>query len=129
MVFNVQFDFYVCKSELLYFSANMLFSQWFIATLPHGVKCSFQSLFKWLISDYISKNYQALEYFKQENVQIKQFPIEVLSKLNDISDEILLELSQKNSLSKKVYDSYVDFLQRVRPWTMISEDSYLNSFK
>ena len=82
-----------------------------------------------MISDYISKNYQALEYFKQENVQIKQFPIEVLSKLKDISDEILLELSQKNSLSKKVYDSYVDFLQRVRPWTMISEDSYLNSFK
>ena len=82
-----------------------------------------------MISDYISKNYQALEYFKQENIQIKQFPIEVLSKLNDISDEILLELSQKNSLSKKVYDSYVDFLQRVRPWTMISEDSYLNSFK
>ena len=82
-----------------------------------------------MISDYMAKNYQALEFFKKEKVQIKQFPAEVLSKLNKISDEILLELSQKNNLSKKVYDSYVNFLSRVRPWTLISEDAYLSSFK
>ena len=82
-----------------------------------------------MISDYMAKNYQALEFFKKEKVQIKQFPAEVLSKLNKISDEILLELSQKNNLSKKVYDSYVNFLSRVSPWTLISEDAYLSSFK
>ena len=82
-----------------------------------------------MISDYMAKNYQALEFFKKEKVQIRQFPAEVLSKLNKISDEILLELSQKNNLSKKVYDSYVNFLSRVRPWTLISEDAYLSSFK
>ena len=82
-----------------------------------------------MISDYMAKNYQALEFFKKEKVQIKQFPAEVLSKLNKIGDEILLELSQKNNLSKKVYDSYVNFLSRVRPWTLISEDAYLSSFK
>ena len=82
-----------------------------------------------MISDYMAKNYQALEFFKKEEVQIKQFPGEVLSKLNKISDEILLELSQKNNLSKKVYDSYVNFLSRGRPWTLISEDGYLSSFK
>ena len=82
-----------------------------------------------MISDYMAKNYQALEFFKKEKVQIKQFPAEVLSKLNKISDDILFELSQKNNLSKKVYDSYVNFLSRVRPWTLISEDAYLSSFK
>ena len=82
-----------------------------------------------MISDYMAKNYQAVEFFKKEKVEIKQFPAEVLSKLNKISDEILLELSQKNNLSKKVYDSYVNFLNRVRPWTLISEDAYLSSFK
>ena len=82
-----------------------------------------------MISDYMAKNYQALEFFKKEKVQIKQFPAEVLSKLNKISDEILLELSQKNNLSKKVYDSYVNFLSRVRPWTLISEDAFLSSFE
>lgn len=82
-----------------------------------------------MISDYMAKNYQALEFFKKEKIRIKQFPAEVLSKLNKISDEILLELSQKNNLSKKVYDSYVNFLSRVRPWTLISEDAYLSSFK
>ena len=82
-----------------------------------------------MISDYMSKNYQALEFFKKEKVQIKRFPTEVLTKLNKISDEILLELSQKNNLSKKVYDSYVNFLSRVRPWTLISEDGYLSSIK
>ncbi len=82
-----------------------------------------------MISDYMSKNYQALEYFKKEKVKIKRFPNEVLAKLHTITKEILLELSQKNNLTKKVYDSYFNFLNRVRPWTLISEDGYLNSIK
>ena len=82
-----------------------------------------------MISDYMSKNYQALEFFQKEKVQIKQFPKEVLSKLNSISMEVLLELSKKDNLSKQVYDSYMNFLKRVRPWTLISEDGYLNSFE
>ena len=82
-----------------------------------------------MISDYMSKNYQALEFFQKEKVQIKQFPKEVLSKLNSISSEVLLELSNKDNLSKQVYDSYMNFLNRVRPWTLISEDGYLNSFE
>jgi TRAP-type mannitol/chloroaromatic compound transport system substrate-binding protein len=82
-----------------------------------------------MISDYMSKNYQALEYFKQEQVKIKKFPKEVLIKLNKISNEVLVDLSQKNQLSKKVYDSYTNFLKRVRPWTLISEDGYLSSFE
>ena len=81
------------------------------------------------LSDYISKNYQALEYFKQEQVKIKKFPKGVLTKLNKISNEVLIELSQENQLSKKVYDSYTNFLKRVRPWTLISEDGYLSSFE
>ena len=82
-----------------------------------------------MISDYMSKNYQALEYFKKEKVKIKKFPNEVIEKLHKISDEVLIDLSQKNILAKKVYDSYIDFLNRVRPWTLISEDGYLNSVK
>ena len=82
-----------------------------------------------MISDYMSKNYQALEYFKKEKVKIKRFPNEVLAKLHTITEEIFLELSQKNNLTKKVYDSYFNFLNRVRPWTLISEDGYLNSIK
>ena len=82
-----------------------------------------------MISDYMSKNYQALEFFQKERVQIKQFPKEVLSKLNSISKEVLSELSKKDNLSKQVYDSYMNFLKRVRPWTLISEDGYLNSFE
>ena len=82
-----------------------------------------------MISDYMSKNYQALEFFQKEKVQIKQFPKEVLSKLNSISKEVLLELSKKDNLTKQVYDSYMNFLESVRPWTLISEDGYLNSFE
>ena len=53
----------------------------------------------------------------------------MLLKLNNISDEVLIELSQKNDIAKKVYDSYSNFLKRVRPWTLISEDAYLSSVK
>ena len=60
---------------------------------------------------------------------MRQFPREVLVKLNKISDEVLLDLSYENKISKKVYDSYTNFLKRVRPWTLISEDGYLSSLK
>ncbi len=82
-----------------------------------------------MISDYMSKNYQALEFFKKENIIIKKFPREVLLKLNTISSDVLIELSQKNKIAKKVYDSYSNFLKSVRPWTLISEDGYLSSIK
>ena len=67
--------------------------------------------------------------FEKEKVSIKQFPREVLIKLNKISDEVLLDLSHENEISKKVYDSYTNFLKKVRPWTLISEDGYLGSLK
>ena len=82
-----------------------------------------------MLSDYMAKNYQALEYFEKEKVSMRQFPREVLVKLNKISDEVLLDLSYENKISKKVYDSYTNFLKRVRPWTLISEDGYLSSLK
>jgi len=82
-----------------------------------------------MISDYMAKNYQALEFFQKENIKIKKFPKEVLHKLNNISNEVLIELSQKNEIAKKVYNSYSNFLKRVRPWTLISEDGYLSSIK
>ena len=70
-----------------------------------------------MISDYMSKNYQALEFFQKEKVQIKQFPKEVLSKLNSISKEVLLELSNKDNLSKQVYDlSLIHISEPTRPY-------------
>ena len=82
-----------------------------------------------MISDYMSKNYQALEFFKKEKVQIKQFPKEVLIKLKNISKDVLKDLSTTDPISKEVFDSYSNFLNSVRPWTILSEDSYLNSTK
>lgn len=82
-----------------------------------------------MISDYMSKNYQALEFFKKEKIKIKQFPREVLLKLKKISEDVLLDLSSTDAISKEVYESYNNFLKRVRPWTILSEDSYLSSIK
>ena len=76
-----------------------------------------------LPNDYISKSLEELtreankmieDLENQKDLESSQEKYQNLLKLNNISDEVLMELSQKNKNAKKVYDSYSNFLKRVR---------------
>jgi len=52
--------------------------------------------------------------------------MQVLTKLKEISDEILTEISSTDEITNEVYKSYVSFKDDVEPWTDISDKSYLD---
>ena len=79
-----------------------------------------------MLSDYTAKNNLALQFLKSENIDILKFPNEVLTKLKEISDEILKEISSTDEITNEVYKSYVSFKEDVEPWTDISDKSYLD---
>ena len=79
-----------------------------------------------MLSDYTAKNNLALQFLKSKNIEILSFPNEVLAKLKSLSRDILKEISQKDAITKEVYDSYMTFNRSVTPWTEISDKAYLN---
>ena len=79
-----------------------------------------------MLSDYTAKNNLALQFLKSKKIEILSFPDEVLIKLRSLSRDILKEISQKDIITKEVYDSYMIFSNSVTPWTEISDKAYLN---
>ncbi len=79
-----------------------------------------------MLSDYTAKNNLALQFLKSKNISILKFPDEVLVKLKSISMDILKEISQTDSITKEIYDSYMSFNDTVTPWTKISDKAYLD---
>ena len=79
-----------------------------------------------MLSDYTAKNNLALQFLKSKNIEILKFPDEVLVNLKSISKDILKEISQTDSITKEIYDSYISFNDAVAPWTKISDKAYLD---
>jgi len=67
-------------------------------------------------------------YFKlkdEENVEFRQFPTDVLTRLNKLTTEVVNDIIKKDPMSKKAYDSYSKFKKRINSWFEISEKSYI----
>jgi len=81
-----------------------------------------------VLSEYVALNNDALQtLINQHHVKLREFPNDVLKKLHTLSDEVVAEIASKDAMSKKVYTSFKQFLDRVVPWTDISERAYLNA--
>ncbi len=61
------------------------------------------------------------------NIQVKEFPREVMSALRKANDELLSERAASDPLAKEILDSQAQYMKQARAWTEISEQSYLNS--
>jgi TRAP-type mannitol/chloroaromatic compound transport system substrate-binding protein len=81
-----------------------------------------------MLAEYTARNNAALHSLLNEHkVDLRRFPDEVLSKLRDLSDEVVAEVASKDPMSKKVYESYKKFRDQVIAWHDISERAYLNA--
>ena len=60
-------------------------------------------------------------------LQILPFPDDVLRKLRKISEDVVAEVASGDALSKRVYQSYKTFRDKVIPWQATSEQAYLNA--
>jgi len=79
----------------------------------------------WMISEFEAKNNAALKTLVNEhNVQLKQFPEAVLKELKKLSREVLKEVAAGDPMSKKAYDSFIEFQKNIFEWNKVSEEPY-----
>lgn len=97
------------------------------ADLQAIVRVASQAANMQMLSDFTYNNGVALKKLLDEhNVELRRFPDEVLIHLNAISDELMLELAGENELMGRIYQSFQNYLEVVRPWTAISDRTLLN---
>lgn len=81
-----------------------------------------------MLADFTAKNNAALQTLVEEHsVEVRRFPDDVLTKLKELSDQVVAGVAKQDAVSKKVYDSYQKFRQQAIPWQNISERAYLNA--
>ncbi|WP_087463523.1 TRAP transporter substrate-binding protein [Oleiphilus messinensis] len=81
-----------------------------------------------MLDEYTARNNVALtELVDQHGVQVKRFPDDVIKALHKISDEVVAEIAGQDEMAKKVYDSFVEFRDRVVPYHELSEKAYIDA--
>lgn len=72
------------------------------------------------------KNWASIQS-EYPNVEVKDFPAEVISALEEANERLLAEHAAKDELAKKIQESQAAYIEQVRPWSNISHRAYLNS--
>ncbi|MGD8363547.1 MAG: TRAP transporter substrate-binding protein [Desulfobacterales bacterium] len=81
----------------------------------------------WVLSQFEARNGAALqELITKHNVELIQFPEEVLNSLREMSLEVVEEEAKKTPLATKVNDSFKAFQKVAGAWGSVSEKSYYN---
>ena len=76
-------------------------------------------------ADYMALNARALDDLVTEhNVELRQFPREVMDRMRELSKEAIDELVASDEMVARVYASYSDFLSKARRWSDISDYAY-----
>ncbi|NOQ16574.1 MAG: twin-arginine translocation signal domain-containing protein [Methyloprofundus sp.] len=81
-----------------------------------------------MISNYTARNNQALDTLvNKHGVKLMPLPDDVLLKLKQLSEEVVLEVASKDPLAQKIYDSFSQFRAQVTQWSALSEQSFLRA--
>jgi TRAP-type mannitol/chloroaromatic compound transport system substrate-binding protein len=79
----------------------------------------------WIMSEFESKNNEYLKKIREESdVEILNFPSEVLKRLKEVTLEIYSDLIAKDEWSKRVYSSFSSFKRDITQWSDISEKQF-----
>jgi len=81
-----------------------------------------------MISEYTARNNQALDTLvNKHGVKLMPLPDDVLKTLKQLSDEVVLELANKDPMAKKIYTSFSQFRTQVTQWSTLSEQAFLKA--
>ncbi|MBB3190047.1 TRAP transporter substrate-binding protein [Halomonas cerina] len=81
-----------------------------------------------MISEFALRNAEALQTLVSEHgVELRTFPDDVMAALFESSQQVLQAQVDSDPQSRKVYDSYRAFQQKVRPFTDVGEFAYLKA--
>lgn len=79
----------------------------------------------WVLSQFESRNNLYLQkLINEHHVQLKMFPEEVMTTFRKYSEEVLTEVTEKDPMSKKVYDAFSKFKKDYGQWAAVSEVPY-----
>ncbi len=85
---------------------------------------------EWIYAQMEFHNQEALKELRtKQNVQIIEFPKEVLSEFKRLTKETLDEEAAANPKFKQVYDAYETFRDSYEGWDELSEESYQASLR
>jgi TRAP-type mannitol/chloroaromatic compound transport system substrate-binding protein len=81
----------------------------------------------WSLSEFEAGNGAALqELISQHNVNLMEFPEDLLAQLRSMAEETLEEEANKDAMSRKVHEAYKKFKKQVGVWGTVSENAYYN---
>ncbi len=93
--------------------------------LKEMVKLACDSTTMRMHAEYTRNNPRSLRTLvDKHNVELREFPRDVLKKLQTIANEVLEELSAEDADFKEIYASYSAFFKEVQPWHDVSEVAY-----
>jgi TRAP-type mannitol/chloroaromatic compound transport system substrate-binding protein len=80
------------------------------------------------LAEFNANNAKALQELRQDkNVEIRKFDDSVLLAFGKASGEVMAEVGTKDPLSRRIYQSYIEFRSRYMPWSDMGERAYLTA--
>ncbi len=81
-----------------------------------------------MLSEYTARNNQALDTLvNKHGVKLMPLPDDVLRQLKKLSEEVVLELANKDPMAQKIYQSFNQFRTQVAQWSALSEQAFLSA--
>jgi TRAP-type mannitol/chloroaromatic compound transport system substrate-binding protein len=80
------------------------------------------------LAEFNANNAKALEELRQDkDIKILKFDDSILQAFGKASGEVMAEVGTKDPLSRRIYQSYIEFRNRYTPWSDMAERAYLNA--
>ena len=80
------------------------------------------------LSEFNHHNSIALDTLvKKHNVQMRTFSPEIMKSLKILSEEVLEDVSTRTNISKKIFLSFKDSIERLKEWSGKSEQAYMKA--
>ena len=93
--------------------------------LQEIIKKGIESLNIWMQCEFDSKNSIYLnKHLNEENVQLRQFPKDVLDTFKSKTEEVIQEMIETDSKSKKIFEAYDKFRLSFKDWSTVSDRIY-----
>ena len=108
-------EFFINKGAFSQLSSN----------LQQTVRNAAARVHHWMLCEFEARNNLYLQKLVSEkNVDLRPFPSGVLEQLRTYSKEVIDEIVQNDTQSRKIHDAYTAFRRQVTPWADISEKIY-----
>jgi TRAP-type mannitol/chloroaromatic compound transport system substrate-binding protein len=89
--------------------------------LKEIIKITAKALNLSMLSEFEKMNFEYLKKIeKEKSVQIKKYPDEVLNKFREISKRVIADITGRDEMSKKIYESYSAFQKNISAWSKLN---------